>query len=101
MLNTQALALMVLEKKTFPIISLWQILMPPGHGQLDPGARLTQFIMGTTKHCYIQNIESLGLVISEKRIFFFFFLWELPVAMEITILIQSAPKPNAINAPTQ
>ena len=22
--------------------------------------------MGTTKHCYIQNIESLGLLVSEK-----------------------------------
>ena len=25
--------------------------------------------MGTTKHCYIQNIEALGLLVSEKKIF--------------------------------
>ena len=28
-------------------------------------------------------------------------LWDLSVAMETTILIQSAPKPNAINPPPQ
>ena len=28
--------------------------------------------MGTNKHCYIQNIEALGLVVSEKKIFFSF-----------------------------
>ena len=28
-------------------------------------------------------------------------LWDISVAMETTILIQSAPKPNAINPPTQ
>ena len=26
-------------------------------------------MMGTTKHCYIQNIEALGLLVSEKKIF--------------------------------
>ena len=35
--------------------------------------------MGTTKHCYIQNIEALGLLVSEK--FFLVFsivsLWRL------------------------
>ena len=31
----------------------------------------------------------------------FISLWDLSVAMETTILIQSAPKPNAINPPTQ
>ena len=25
--------------------------------------------MGTTKHCYIQNIEALGFLVSEKKIF--------------------------------
>ena len=39
-----------------------------------PGARLAQFIMGTTKHCYIQNIEALGLVVLEKKKFYFFAL---------------------------
>ena len=31
-----------------------------------------KFIMGTTKHCYIQNIEALGLLFSEKKTFFSF-----------------------------
>ena len=46
----------------------------------------------------------MGLVVSEKKIFLVFpivSLWDLSVAMETTILIQSAPKPNAINPPTQ
>ena len=30
---------------------------------------MAQFIMGTTKQCYIQNIEALGLLVSEKKIF--------------------------------
>ena len=34
---------------------------------LDPGARLAQLIMGTAKHCYIQNVEALGLMVSEKK----------------------------------
>ena len=46
----------------------------------------------------------MGLVVSEKKIFLIFpivSLWDLSVAMETTILIQSAPKPNTINPPTQ
>ena len=46
----------------------------------------------------------MGLVVSEKKIFLVFpivSLWDLSVAMETTILIQSAQKPNAINLPTQ
>ena len=42
---------------------------PRGMAKFDPGACLAQFIMGTTKHCYIQNIEALGLLVSEKKIF--------------------------------
>ena len=34
-----------------------------------PGARLTGFMKGTIKHCYIQNIAALGLVVSEKYFF--------------------------------
>ena len=37
-----------------------------------PGARLAGFIKRTIIHCYIQNMKALGLVISEKKIFFFF-----------------------------
>ena len=46
----------------------------------------------------------MDLVVSEKKIFLVFpivSLWDLSVAMETTILIQSAPKPNAINPSTQ
>ena len=37
-------------------------------------------MMGTTKHCYIQNIEALGLFVSEKKFFLAFpivSLWRL------------------------
>ena len=63
---------------------------------------MAQFI--NCSHCYIPNIKAVGLVVSEKKIFLVFpivSLWDLSVAMETTILIQSAPKPNAINAQTQ
>ena len=36
---------------------------------LTPGARLAQFITGTIKHCYITNIDALGLLVSEKKRF--------------------------------
>ena len=29
-------------------------------------------MLGTTKHCYILNIQALGFVVSEKRIFHVF-----------------------------
>ena len=65
---------------------------------------MAQFMQRTISHCYIPNIKAVGLVVSEKKIFLVFpivSLWDLSVAMETTILIQSAPKPNAINPPTQ
>ena len=65
---------------------------------------MAQFMYRTISHCYIPNIKAVGLVVSEKKIFLVFpivSLWDLSVAMETTILIQSAPKPNAINPPTQ
>ena len=50
-------------------------MTPPGAGPVwTPGARLAGFIKRTTIHCYIQNMKSLGLVVLEKKIFFFFFL---------------------------
>ena len=47
-----------------------------------PGARLAGFMKRTTIHCYTQNKTSLGLVVSEKKIFPTVSLWELmtPVA---------------------
>ena len=35
-----------------------------------PGSRLAGIIKGLTKHCFTQNIKALGLMISEKKIFF-------------------------------
>ena len=69
-----------------------------------PGAWLAGFIKGTTNAgtTYIQNIEALDLVVSGKIFLWFPIVsqWELFVAMETTILIQSATKPNAVNPPT-
>ena len=42
----------------------------PGRGPYGPkGARLAGFIKRTTIHCYTQNMKTLGLVVSEKKIF--------------------------------
>ena len=74
----------------------------PRHGA--PGSIGSSTSKRTISHCHIQNIKAVGLVVSEKKIFLVFpivSLWDLSVAMETTILIQSAPKPNAINPPTQ
>ena len=35
-----------------------------------PGSRLAGIIKGLTKHCLTQNIKALGLMVSEKKIFF-------------------------------
>ena len=44
---------------------------PPGVGPVwAPGARLAGFIKRTTIHCYKQNMKVLGLVVSEKKIFY-------------------------------
>ena len=46
-----------------------------------PGARLAGFIKRTFRHSYTQNRKALGLVVLEKKIFFYVFpivsLWEL------------------------
>ena len=53
----------------------------PGAGPVwTPGARLAGFIKRTTIHCYKQNIKALGLVVSEKKIFYVFpivSLWDV------------------------
>ena len=38
-----------------------------------PGSRLAEIMMGLTKHCFPQNIKALGLMVSEKKIFFYVF----------------------------
>ena len=61
-------------------------------------AWLAGFIKGTTKHCYTQNIKDMGLMVSEKKNFFYVFLFsqlEPSVAMETRVLIRSGPIPNA------
>ena len=35
----------------------------------SPGTRLAGFMKRTTRHCYTQNMNALGLVVSEKKIF--------------------------------
>ena len=45
----------------------------PGAGPVwTPGAQLAGFIKRTTRHCYIQNMKALALVVSEKKIFLCF-----------------------------
>ena len=38
-----------------------------------PGSRLAGITKGLTKHCFTQNIQALGLMVSEKKIFFYIF----------------------------
>ena len=40
---------------------------------LTLGAWFARFMKRTTTYCYIQNMKALGLVVSEKKIFFMFF----------------------------
>ena len=49
-------------------------MTPAGRGPYGPlGARLAGFIKRNTIHCYKQNMKALGLVVSEKKIFFYVF----------------------------
>ena len=49
--------------------------------------------------CYKENMNALGLVVLENKIFFYVFpiisLWELSVVMETILPIRPGPKPNA------
>ena len=54
----------------------------PGAGPVwTPGAPLAGFIKRTIIHCFTQNMKARGLVVSEKKIFFYVFpivsLWEI------------------------
>ena len=79
MQKSEALGLVVSEKKTFcvfPIISLWQIITPPGSGLykskgMGGRAGLAEYIKRTTIHGYTHHMKALGLVSSEKKIFIF------------------------------
>ena len=65
---------------------------------MDPRGTVGRIYKEDIIHCYTQNMKALGLVVSEKKIFFMFFLivslWELSVAMETRVLIRPGPKPN-------
>ena len=37
-----------------------------------PGSQLAEIINKLTKHCFTQNIKALGLMVSEKKIFYVF-----------------------------
>ena len=41
---------------SFLIISLWELITPGAWPVWTPGASLTGFMLGTTRHCYILNI---------------------------------------------
>ena len=41
---------------------------------LDPRDMVGRILKEITKHCYTQNTKALGLMVSEKKIFFMFFL---------------------------
>ena len=56
----------------YPIVSLWELMTPGAGPFLTPGAWLGGFIKKATIHCYIQNMKALGLVVSEKKIFYVF-----------------------------
>ena len=73
--NMKALGLVVSEKKifyVFPIVSLWDLMIPGVGLFLTPGAWLAGFIKRTNTPCHIQNMKVLGLVVSEKKIFLCF-----------------------------
>ena len=42
-------------------------------GQFGPRGLIGKIYVGITKHCWIQNILALGLMVSEKKIFLRFF----------------------------
>ena len=73
--NMEALGLVISEKiffYVFPIVNLWELMTPWAGQFLTPGAWLAGFIKRTTIHCYIQNMKALGLVVSQKKIFYVF-----------------------------
>ena len=77
---------------------------PGVHTGPAPGAQLAGFIKRTIIHCYTQNMKALGLVVSEKKIFFLCFSHCKSmgaVAMETRVLIRPGPKPNTAFPPPQ
>ena len=64
---------MVLEKKIFKCFSHYKPMAdndaPGAWPTWTPGSQLAGIIKGLTKHCFTQNINALGLMVSEKKIF--------------------------------
>ena len=56
----------------FPYKSMVDKDMPGAWPVWTPGAPLAGFIKRNTIHCYKQNMKALGLVVSEKKIFYVF-----------------------------
>ena len=77
---------------------------PRGVAKFDPrGMNGTIYVEDhwPLRHTKYQSCGPSGFREDFFLIFPIVSLWDLSVAMETTILIQSAPKPNAINPPTQ
>ena len=75
---------MVSEKKVFSRFSHNKPMAdndaPGAWPILTLGAWLAGFIKRVTKHCFTQNMKALGLMVSEKKIFYVFpiaCLWEI------------------------
>ena len=58
------------EEDFFPTVSPMGANDPGAGPFLTPRAWLAGFTKRTTIHCYIQSMKALGLVVSEKKIFF-------------------------------
>ena len=71
--NMKALGLVVSEKISlcFSHCKSMGANDPQGEAIFDPRGMVGRIYKRTTTHCYIQNIKALGLVVSEKKIFFY------------------------------
>ena len=72
--NMKALGLVALEKIFFCFSHCMSMGAndPRGGAILTSGAWLAGFIKRTTTHYYTQSMKALGLVVSEKKIFYVF-----------------------------
>ena len=95
-LNIEALNIVILEMEiffyVFSIISLCKIMTPPGRGLYGP--------QGLDKKDRDKLLQTKYESFGTYGFFPIARIWELSVAMETTIVIQSARKPETINPPT-
>ena len=54
---------------------------PRGMASMDPRGLIGRIYVGDTKHCYILKLLALGLMVSEKKIFEFFFFFLLQTSI--------------------